>query len=376
MATTAITRIDRNAALSGPDTCEAMIQDETAFDVVKSAFSAKLPEQQKHDKAVQLIREAVVHVANSRASDKICRCSVASVIDSLTACARMDWSLTQALGHAYLVPFKGVCILMPGYRGYVKAIIETGRVTHLETAVVYTTDEFEFWRDENGPHIKHIPDIEAIGDESKLRAVYLVAQTPGSERPMLEIMNRAEIDKVQKCSTAPANESPWKWWKIEMSRKSVINRFRKSIPLGLETDADRRLADAMDLENTMYDPKRLAEYKEMADEHSRSLKERAMAPVVGENAPQSDEQPQPDPTPAPTLKAAKAAWWKLAQAAAKESPDEWKDLKANAGKWFEAFASSVLGHSIGDCERMGPEDLAAVIADMDENHDARPRDER
>jgi len=100
------------------------------------------------------------------------------------------------------------------------------------------------------------------------------------------------------------------------------------------------------------------------------------APPAATDAPQSDEQPQADPTPAPTLKAAKAAWWKLAQAAAKESPDEWKDLKANAGKWFEAFASSVLGHSIGDCERMGPEDLAAVIADMDENHDARPRDER
>ena len=61
---------------------------------------------------------------------------------------------------------------MVGYKGFIKLIIETGRVRHLETVVVYQGDDFKFWRDEKGPHLEHVPNPESQGDEKKLRLVY------------------------------------------------------------------------------------------------------------------------------------------------------------------------------------------------------------
>ncbi|HUU92673.1 MAG TPA: recombinase RecT [Phycisphaerae bacterium] len=375
MTTTEIVQFDRNAALAGPDNCELILHDGQAADMIASSFPGNLDPQRRRDKTLSLIREATIHIANSDARDKICRCTGASVLDCLVSCARLDLSLTKALGHAYLIPFGGVCTLMPGYKGFIKLIVDTGHIRHLETVVVYKNDEFSFYRDEKGPHLRHVPDPESQGDNSQVRLVYLVATTSDGGS-MFEMMNDKELEKVRKSSKQPDGPA-YKAWPTEMKRKAVIRRFEKSVPKGMDNPAELRLAEALDLDNSQFDPSKLAEYKEMADEHSRSLKERAMAPVVGENAPQSDEQPQPDPTPAaPTLKATKDAWWKLAKAAQKVEPDAWPDLKANAEKWFTVFAASVLGHDIGDLADLDPEDLAAVMADMAENHDARPRDER
>ena len=365
MTTTDIIPFDRNAALAGPDNCELILGDGQAFDMVSSSFPGSLDPQRRRDKTFSLIREATIHIANSKAADKLCRCAGASVLDSLVSCARLDLSLTKALGHAYLVPFKNICTLMVGYKGFVKLIIETQQVRHLETVVVYDGDDFKFWRDEKGPHLEHVPCPESQGDEKKLRLVYLVAVTADGGT-MFEMMNRAEIDKVRKSSQS-ANDGPWAYWYTEMARKSVIRRFEKVIPKGMETPADKRLADALELDNTQFDPTRLAEYKEMSDQHSRSLKERAMAPVVGENAPQGDEQPESDPTPAePTIEAVWRSWGDV--------------VKAEGGKPtkkdFTAYLCGIVGGDVANPRDLTPEQVASAAADIEKYHDSRPRYER
>ena len=292
MITSEIVRFDRTAALTGPDNCELLLNDGLAFDMILSAFptDGNTDPQRRRDKAVSLIREATIHIANSDARDKLCRCAGATVLDALVSCARLDLSLTKTLGHAYLIPFSGVCTLMVGYKGFIKLIVETGYIRHLETVVVYEGDEFKFWRDENGPHLHHVPDPASQGDNSKVRLVYLIARTIDGST-MFEMMNNAELEKVRKSSKQPDGPA-YKSWPTEMKRKAVIRRFEKSIPKGMNTAAERRLASAMELDNSQFDPTKLAEYKEAANGHSRSLKEQAMAPVVGKAAAVPQEPPR------------------------------------------------------------------------------------
>jgi len=75
----------------------------------------------------------------------------------------------------------------------------------------------------------------------------------------------------------------------------VIRRFEKSIPKGTETAADRRLAEALKLDNDQYDASRLDEYREAAQEASRSLKAKAMQPV---REAAGDTPPAPSAPPA------------------------------------------------------------------------------
>jgi len=304
-----IVRFDRNAALAGPDNCELIIRDEQAMEMVASSLPGNMDPQRRRDKTLTLIREATIHIANSDCCDAICRCAGASILDSLVSCARLDLSLTKALGHAYLIPFGGVCTLMIGYKGFIKLIIETGFIRHLETVVVYEDDEYSFYRDEAGPHLRHVPNPESQGDNSKVRLVYLIAKTTDGD-VMFESMNNAELEKVRKASKQP-NGPAYKAWPTEMKRKAVIRRFEKSIPKGMNTPAERRLAEALDLDNSQFNPSKMAEYKEIAAEHSRSLKDEAMAPVVG------DDQPVTKPKAVAPARVAKF----MARVAAKRDDD-------------------------------------------------------
>jgi recombination protein RecT len=88
-----------------------------------------------------------------------------------------------------LVPFAGKIKLMVMYKGLLKQVRNSGELASINCGVVYENDVFEFSVDENGEHIKHVPNYR--GDRGKQISTYAIARTKDSSAPYIEIMQES-----------------------------------------------------------------------------------------------------------------------------------------------------------------------------------------
>jgi len=142
---------------------------------------------------------------------------------------------------------------MPMVYGLRKKILQSGEVLSLETGVVYLADlqggNFLY---EVGlePPIRYRPNLLLPLDETtddKVVAAYSIAkiknETGGAPYWSVEVMRRAEIDKVRQTSQTGATgkstrdgkaippKGPWVEWFGEMARKTVLRRHAKVLPM-------------------------------------------------------------------------------------------------------------------------------------------------
>lgn len=162
-------------------------------------------------------------------------CEPRSVVGSVIKAAELGLDVGSAKGHAYLVPYGKKAQLIVGYRGYIELARRSGDVTHVSARVVRKGDHFKvkYGLDET---IEHEPAFE----DSEITHVYAVAHFKNGEK-LFDVMPAHEITAIQKRSKT-GNSGPWKTDTAEMSRKSVVRRLAKYIPMSSE------LADAMALD--------------------------------------------------------------------------------------------------------------------------------
>lgn len=156
---------------------------------------------------------------------------------------------------------------MPMAYGLRKKILQSPDVLSLETGVVYRADyESGHFLYELGlePPIRYRPNlllpIEETTDD-KIVAAYSIARiaNPGGEPYWsVEVMRRAEIDKVRQSSQTGAvgrtdrqgkpipPKGPWVDWYGEMARKTVLRRHAKVLPMS--SDIVQYLNEDMDQE--------------------------------------------------------------------------------------------------------------------------------
>lgn len=71
-----------------------------------------------------------------RNSDVLMRCDPKSVYVSALRAATMQLSVDPSVGQAYLVPFKGQCTLIVGYKGFYDMAIRTGKYRYIQVTKV------------------------------------------------------------------------------------------------------------------------------------------------------------------------------------------------------------------------------------------------
>lgn len=243
--------------------------------------------------AEALIREAVVHIANSQARDKLCRCTGESVLQALMDTARLGLTLSRALGEAYLVPFKYACTHMTGYRGFIKLMANTGIITHVESVLVYTGESFKWWRDEHGPHWEHQPILSVQGKKELIEGSYAVGYVRHATSPVFEICNIDQLRKIRKASKA-ADSPAYRLWAPEMYRKAPVRRMGKWIPKTGEPLATQILAKAIEMDNRDFGLL-AAEAEQTKRERAKQLHDSAHS---GRKAlPEPEQEPPPEYTP-------------------------------------------------------------------------------
>ena len=164
---------------------------------------------------------------------KLFGCTAGSVWEAVTKADQLGLDFSGTLGSGYLVPFKNECVFIPGYRGYIDLARRSGQVDTIQAHIVYSCDEFEV---ELGtePRVKHKPNWQSPERVAKnIVGVYMFARLKGSSTPIIELMNRQQVEKIRQVSRASAGDAWTNWWD-EMARKSVVRRGIKYLPLTTE----------------------------------------------------------------------------------------------------------------------------------------------
>jgi|GEM_PF-1871705 len=168
-----------------------------------------------------------------------------SLLAAMTNVAACGLSLNPARKEAYLVPRKGGVCLDPSYMGLVKLATDTGSILWAQSKLVYENDTYQV----NGVDEKPLHQTNPFGDRGKLIGVYCVAKTHDGSY-LTENMSIEDVYAIRNRSEAyksNPNKTPWATDEGEMVRKTVTKKASKMWPRSDNHDAERRLANAVQM---------------------------------------------------------------------------------------------------------------------------------
>lgn len=198
----------------------------------KPSLSALLPKHVTADRMLRIITSSI-----SKTPDLL-DCDPKSIVLAAAQAFALGLEPNTALGLGYLIPFKKQCQFIPGYRGLQRLAVQSGEVQYVQARAVYERDAFEVHYGTTA-RIDHSPFLD--GDPGKLIAVYAVAAMK-SGVTIFDVMTMAEIHRIRERSKSK-DDGPWCTDEVEMSKKTVIRRLCKTLPL-----SEEKLARALELQ--------------------------------------------------------------------------------------------------------------------------------
>lgn len=160
------------------------------------------------------------------------RATPASIYAALITSAQLGLEPSGVRGEAYLVPFKGECTLIPGYRGLIKLAMQSTMVKSIDAQLVYEADHFEVWLGTD-VRIVHRPDFTS-DNGGGIIAAYAVAELSTGGK-VVEVMGRGELEHIKAFAASQRKGQPgpaYDQWEDQMFRKAPIRRLCKRLPLG------------------------------------------------------------------------------------------------------------------------------------------------
>lgn len=160
--------------------------------------------------------------------------------------------------------YKKVVKYMPMVWGIVKKVRNSGELLEIGAHAVYANDEFEYWIDDIGEHLKHRPLIDGVRGDFRL--VYAIAKTKDGGR-YVEVMTKEQVDQVANVSRSKDKNGntvgPWKDWYPEQARKTVIRRLSKRLPMS--TDKEDEIRRVIERDDDLYDLQQIKNPQATAD---------------------------------------------------------------------------------------------------------------
>lgn len=182
----------------------------------------------RHVSVDRLLRVAVTTIQQT---PKLLECDRMSLFGAIMTAAQLGLEPDGVLGQAYLVPFKGKVVLIPGYKGLIALARNSGEVESISAHCVHEKDHFEYAYGLN-EKLEHVP---AHGDRGEIAYVYAVARFKAGGHHF-EVLSRDEVEAIRKRSPG-ANSDAWQNHFPEMARKTAIRRLAKYLPLSVQKAA-------------------------------------------------------------------------------------------------------------------------------------------
>jgi recombination protein RecT len=202
------------------------------MDGFKGQIALALP---KHLSSDRMCRLAVTAFSSSQALQS---CDAKSIVASIVTASTLGLEI-GVNGQGYLVPYKGKCQFVPGWKGIQDIANRSGRCTTW-TGAVFEGDDFDYAMGDR-PFIKHKPGDG--GDDKSLKYVYAVGRVVGSEWPVIDVWSvgkaRKHRDRYNKVGT-----KHYSFENFEMyARKIVLLQVLKYMPCSIE------MSQALDISN-------------------------------------------------------------------------------------------------------------------------------
>ena len=174
----------------------------------------------------QFIATAVTSISMN---PNLAKCSLESLIIALYDAARCGLTVNSITQEGHLVPFKGKCKFIVGYRGLLNLVKASGSFAGVNVQAVYDNDEF-FMKQGLHPDIHHIP---AEKDKGKLRGVYAVLYLAGGQ-PVFEFVSLedGENHRDRYCKSKKDGKivGPWVDHFDAMMMKTALRKLVKYTP--------------------------------------------------------------------------------------------------------------------------------------------------
>ena len=209
-------------------------------DVMRASQKQMLAALPRHVTPDRMIRVAMNCI---RKNPKLLDCKPVSLFSAITEAATYGWELGGVLGHAYLVPFRDDCTLIPGYKGLIDLCRRSGQVSTISLEVVHQGDTFSYSLGDD-PHIKHVPnnDRDVARDAKPIIYVYAVVKLRdgGIQRSVwsAEKVNahKEKYSQGWRRAEGKSKDSPWHTAWETMAKKTVIRDMiqRGLVPLSAE----------------------------------------------------------------------------------------------------------------------------------------------
>ncbi|HDM8140675.1 TPA: recombinase RecT [Vibrio harveyi] len=116
---------------------------------------------------------------------------------------------------------------MPMIDGVVKMATKSKGVLSIRAKAVYENDEFDYWMDEDGEHLRYKPVFSAKGD---FKLAFCVVKMANGET-IIEVMAKDDVDRARSSSkSGDKASSPWVKFYDRMAVKSVSRRVLNRVP--------------------------------------------------------------------------------------------------------------------------------------------------
>lgn len=190
----------------------------------KSAITMALP---KHLSAERMMRLALTCFSTNPA---LRNCTPQSILASVVVASQIGLEV-GVNGQGYLIPYKSTCTFVPGWKGLVGLLNNTGRATAW-TGAVFEGDDFQFELGSR-PLLRHVPG-DNYGDPDKIIWVYACGKVNGSEQPVVEAWPVARVwkhrDRFNK-----VGQRHYSFEHPEMyARKVLLLQVLKYMPVSIE----------------------------------------------------------------------------------------------------------------------------------------------
>lgn len=224
-------------AVATGKTGETPIARFSAFmDKLKPQLALALPRHLNADRMSRLALTAFSSNADLQA------CSPQSIAASIMTAAQLG--LEPGIGgQGYLIPYKGTCTFVPGWKGLVDLVARAGRAT-VWTGIAYPGDVFEYQLGD-APFCRHVPG-DGADDGAEWTHAYAIGRVKGADMAVIEVWSRARVlkhlkqyNKVGGRHYALSNDN-----NLEMyARKVALLQVLKYMPASIE------LANAVEVSN-------------------------------------------------------------------------------------------------------------------------------
>ena len=207
----------------------AVIQAEIESGLMKAGVNLILPEHVKMESFVRCAAIALMQSKDLADADRD------SVIMALTECAN-DGLIPDSKEAALVVYNTNVgtkaapqwvkkAQYLPMIDRVLKRALMSGQIATMSAKAVFEGDEFEYWLDENGEHIKYRP---TFGQRGELKLAFAMAKLTTGDL-IVEVMAKGDIDKVRSASKT-GTYGPWQDWYDRMACKAVFHRMARRLP--------------------------------------------------------------------------------------------------------------------------------------------------